>query len=94
MRGLKFSTVLLCALFIASIALLFTVKHKVLRVSKEVYKINNDIMHVQQNIEVLEAEWSYLTHPVRLEQLANRYLALEPIVYTQIIGYSLLASPH
>lgn len=41
--------------------------------------INDDIRKEDETIRVLQAEWSYLNQPDRLEKLAKQYLTLAPL---------------
>ncbi len=63
---------------------LFHVKYKVQALEEELFRLNAAILKEQQQIHVLEAEWSYLNQPSRLEELAARYLDLAPAGATQI----------
>lgn len=41
--------------------------------------INDDIRKENETIRVLQAEWSYLNQPDRLEKLSRQYLHLQPL---------------
>ena len=72
-------------ILILSIATLFGIKRHVENLNTSVNKINFEIGESKNNMQVLDAEWSYLTQPTRLEKLAAQHLKLQPISYKQII---------
>ncbi|WP_343562351.1 cell division protein FtsL [Kiloniella sp. b19] len=62
-----------CALF------LFQVKQEVQELERQLATLNTGIEKDEEAIRVLEAEWSYLNRPDRLQQLSEKYLRLEPL---------------
>ena len=58
---------------------LFSVKYQVMTLEERLARLNAATLREQNQIHVLEAEWSYLNRPARLEELAERHLALLPI---------------
>jgi hypothetical protein len=58
---------------------LFQVKYEVVTLEEELARLNAATLREQNQIHVLEAEWSYLNQPQRLEELNERYLHLKPI---------------
>lgn len=65
----------------------FHVKFEVQDLSKDLSRIDQDILAHQEAIHVLEAEWSYLTRPSRIERLAREYLKMEPMPPEQIASF-------
>jgi cell division protein FtsL len=63
---------------------LFHVKYQVMALEEELTRLNAATLREQNQIHVLEAEWSYLNRPSRLEELADRYLDLKPITPNQL----------
>lgn len=63
---------------------LFHVKYQVMALEEELTRLNAATLREQNQIHVLEAEWSYLNRPSRLEELADRYLELQPIAPNQL----------
>lgn len=57
-----------------SILLMFFVQFKVENLQDEISKAENEISSYQDQIQLLEVEWVYLTRPERLRTLASRYL--------------------
>lgn len=65
---------LLTASLILSIFLMFVVQFKVEALQDEMAKIKNEIVAYEDEIQLLEVEWVYLTRPQRLRTLAAHYL--------------------
>lgn len=63
---------------------MFQVKYEVMQQEQTLAGINRQIAGDRDQIRVLEAEWSYLTRPNRLEQLASRFLQLQSMNAAQI----------
>lgn len=62
----------------------YWVSHEVERLEKQYAVIQSDILTEQETIHVLDAEWSYLNSPQRVETLANTYLKLDQITPLQM----------
>lgn len=58
---------------------LFHVKYQVMALEEELNRLNAATLREQNQIHVLEAEWSYVNRPSQLEELADRHLGLKPI---------------
>lgn len=63
---------------------LFMVKHEVQRREEQLATLHREILASQEAIHVLEAEWSYLNRPDRLEALVRRHLNLVPMDTRQL----------
>jgi cell division protein FtsL len=57
----------------------YWISHQVERLNRKYASIQTDILDEQESIHVLQAEWSYLNSPARLEKLATKYLHLTQI---------------
>ena len=64
----------LFTIVIASILLMFVVQFKVENLLNKVNKIENEIANYEDDIQLLEVEWVYLTRPDRLRKLSAQYL--------------------
>ncbi|HAY47805.1 MULTISPECIES: hypothetical protein [Thalassospira] len=62
----------------------YWVSHEVERLEKHYAEIQSDILAEQESIHVLEAEWSYLNNPERIEKLSREYLSLAQIEVLQM----------
>jgi hypothetical protein len=65
---------------------LFQVKYQVVTLEEELVRLNTATLREQNQIHVLEAEWSYLNQPQRLEELNERFVHLKPINPVQYAG--------
>ncbi|MBF0561542.1 MAG: hypothetical protein HQL37_05865 [Alphaproteobacteria bacterium] len=63
---------------------LFMLKHEVQSLETDLDRINRSIEAGEENIHVLEAEWSYLNDPPRLRRLAETLLGMTPVLSNQI----------
>jgi hypothetical protein len=76
------------ALFAAAVILvgyaMFQVKYEVQQQEETLTRLNRQIGDSREAVRVLDAEWSFLTQPARLAELAKRYLALTPIGVAQL----------
>jgi hypothetical protein len=81
---MRFSTLLWALLVGVSGYAMFQVKYEVAQLEDELTHVSHRIAVDQEQIRVLDAEWSFLNQPQRLEQLAKRFLTLGPITPQQI----------
>ena len=63
---------------------MFQVKYEVMQQEDQLARLNRQIADSREAVRVLNAEWSFLTQPTRLAELAKRYLALTPIGTAQL----------
>lgn len=52
---------------------LFHQKHQVLQVEKKILALEDGLQELKESFTILQTEWSYLTTPQRLNQLARHY---------------------
>lgn len=71
---ISFTNSLLAFLVIASIVLMFGLQFRVEALQDEMVKTENEIVAYEDEIQLLEVEWVYLTRPARLRSLASNYL--------------------
>lgn len=64
----------------------FRITYQVDELEKELQALNKEILQEQETIHILKAEWSHLNDPVRLEELAKKYLGLEEMRGGQLIN--------
>jgi hypothetical protein len=69
---------------------LFKVKYDVQDLEENLVKIHRQTALDQEQIHQLNAEWSYLTQPVRLGEMAGRHLTLQPVTVAQLGGFDTL----
>lgn len=81
---IRSSTLLWAAVVVALGYVMFQVKYEVMQQESQLATIHRQIAESRELIRVLNAEWSFLTQPARLETLAHRYLNLVPIGTAQL----------
>ena len=74
----------LVAIVVAALGL-FHVKYQVQRLEEELDLEHRSILHRQEAIHILKAEWSYLNQPARLSDLAERHLGLAPLDSNRLV---------
>lgn len=84
---MKQTTVLFLVLAIGLALVLFTVKYQVQALDVELRQTNKGISEQREQIQILNAEFSYLTQPERLRGLANRHLGLGPVAPGQLATF-------
>lgn len=71
---------------------LFHTSYRVQALEETLSDLNREIIREQEHIQVLNADWSYLNDPSRLEQLATRHLPLQPTEVAQLAELGILPS--
>lgn len=61
----------------------FQISDEVKGLEQELKRVQGDMLHDQEAIHVLEAEWSYLNRPAQIADLASRHLELRPLAAQQ-----------
>ncbi|MDP6474881.1 MAG: hypothetical protein QF449_07675 [Alphaproteobacteria bacterium] len=72
---------------IVTIALLL-ISYQVQRLENELDRLERAAIAQQEEIHVLNAEWSFLNRPERLARLAERHLQLAPVAPRQMISFT------
>ena len=80
------TTIVWLALATLIVVGLFHVKYQVQALEDEILRVNRQIVAEQEAIHVLQAEWSYVNQPQRLQSLSSRYLELQPLQPRQIVN--------
>jgi cell division protein FtsL len=65
---------------------MYTLEHDTRRGERAAARLEAEIQHEREMIRLLEAEWSNLTRPQRLEKLAADHLKLQPINPLQYVS--------
>lgn len=71
-------------LLVASSFGLYRLKYQVQRLDRQAQALERSIQHERRTIRVLDAEWTYLNQPQRIQDLATRFLHLQPLQTSQI----------
>lgn len=64
---------------------LYSLEHRMRAGERALAKHDHEIGQEREMIRLLEAEWSYLTRPSRIERLAREHLAMGPLVPPQVV---------
>jgi len=62
----------------------FQVKYQVVKLEDELGQLNRQIADARENARVLNAEWSLLSDPQRLDRLNQAFLHLGPVAAAQV----------
>lgn len=62
----------------------FKVKYAVQDIEDQLARVRKQTVAEQQEVRVLNAEWTYLSQPERLAELNQRFLGLQPIAARQL----------
>lgn len=84
------TAVLFLLLGVALAAVLFTLKHQVQALEKELVQLNGTIAKEENAVRVLRAEFDVLTDADRLKRLSDRHLDLAPLEPAQMASFSRL----
>ncbi len=71
---------------------LYRMKYEATDYSRQVIDLREEIAAERDLINVLEAEWSYLNEPQRIQRLADQYLELQTLDARQIVTFQELGS--
>lgn len=80
------STLLWSILAFSVVIGLFVVKHRVQTLEDRLHALNAEIITDRDAIQVMQAEWSYLNQPARLEALSKRLLGMDAPVSAQTVS--------
>lgn len=83
---LRFLTVTIFVVTLCMAGVLYKIKYDTRSLQLEAVQLRKEIALERQRLAVLKAEWSILTRPKRIEQLA-RSIGLQPLSPKQIISY-------
>jgi cell division protein FtsL len=82
---LRFLNVVAILGLIGSAVYAYTIKYQTILRAEQITKLQHKVKAEQDAIAVLRAEWSFLTRPERVQQLADQYLDLEPLGVAKIV---------
>jgi cell division protein FtsL len=63
----------------------YSVANKYQVIERKVNRLDAQSEQEHENIRVLQAEWAFLTNPVRMEKIARDYFQLQPVDGTQLV---------
>lgn len=88
---IKFFNAVLIAAVLASATVMYSLEHSTRALERETADIRRQIEDKKEGFKLLNAEWSSLTRPERIEQLARKYLGLVPAKAVQFVDRESLA---
>jgi hypothetical protein len=86
---IRTTDIALFTLMIAAAAGTYKIKAEANSKQNEIRRIERLIVHEEDTIDLLEADWSMLTQPARLQRLVEKHageLALQPIEAHQVVS--------
>ncbi len=86
-----FNAVLVVCLLVSAF-FLYSLEHSTRGLERQIAKMKNGISTEREAIKLLNAEWSSLTRPERLQKLAEEQLKLQSITASQIVTLADLPS--
>lgn len=81
----KFLNAILVLTLLVSGFILYSLEHTTRGLERKVAKLDRSITDEKESIRLLNAEWSSLTRPDRLQKLAGQHLGLKPLQASQIV---------
>lgn len=82
---LQILNIVLVLMVLAAAFTLYSLEHETRRGERRIAELKRGILDEQEMIRLLEAEWSNLTRPRRIEQLASQHLKLAPLSPLQLV---------
>jgi cell division protein FtsL len=71
---------------------LYSLEHRMRAGERALARLSGEITEERETIRLLDAEWSYLSRPARLERLAREHVGMGPVAPTQVVREEELAS--
>jgi len=84
----RLSTILWMVFLVIGAFGLYMVKYKVQTIKSQVAATEKQLYDETRNLQVLEAEWTFLNRPERLKMLAEKYLDVKPMRSQQLAEFS------
>lgn len=82
---LRFLNVVAIVALMGSAVYAYSIKYHTILRAEQIAKMKHEAKAERDAIAVLRAEWSFLTRPERVQQLADKYLDLQPLTVSQIV---------
>jgi cell division protein FtsL len=87
---LRMFNIALVAVVLALAFVLYSLEHRMRAGERAVAELTGRIGEEREMIRLLNAEWSYLTRPARLERLAREHVGMGPLTPAQVMPQSRL----
>lgn len=82
---LRFLNVVAIVALVGSAGYAYSIKYQTILRAEQITKLKHKVKSEQDAIAVLRAEWSFLTRPERVQELADKYLDLQQLAVGQIV---------
>ncbi|MBY6240731.1 hypothetical protein [Methylosinus sp. Sm6] len=82
---LRFLNIVVILALIGSAVYAYSIKYQTILRAEQITKLKHKVKAEQDAIAVLRAEWSFLTRPERVQELADKYLELEALGVGKIV---------
>ena len=82
---LRFLNIVAILALVGSSVYAYTIKYQTSFRAEQITKTKLEIKAERDAVAVLRAEWSFMTRPERLQQLADKYLDLKQLTIGQIV---------
>ena len=82
---LKIINAMLVVMLMVSAYVLYSLEHSLRKNERQIVALKKEIRQEGENIKLLNAEWSYLIQPERLERLASEHLSLRQVRPYQLV---------
>lgn len=82
---LRYLNVLAVIALIGSAVYAYSIKYETMLFSEQILKTRQEIARQRDKVEMLRAEWAYLTRPERIQALADQHLDLQQLKLDQIV---------
>lgn len=82
---MRFSSIMWFAIVAFAAVLLYSVKFQVQAMDAEVAALHRQIDAERASIQVLQAEWAFLSRPERIRVLADKHLDMVPVGGAQMM---------
>ncbi len=89
---LRILNAILVITVLVSAFVLYSLEHAIRGEERSIAKLATQIAYERETIALLNAEWSNLTRPERLQMLAEKNLGLKPVSPDQYVSASELAA--
>lgn len=86
-----FNALLVMGLLVSAF-FLYSLEHSTRGLERQIAKMKTGISNERESIKLLNAEWSSLTRPERLQKLAEDQLKLQSMTASQIVTLAELSS--
>jgi cell division protein FtsL len=87
---IRFLNILAIAALIGSAVYAYKIKYETIYRAEQINKMKHEILAERDAIGVLRAEWAHLARPERIQELATKYLDLQPLSLNQVLTASAL----